>query len=46
MRKIEASDSEHLSYDCVNFEWQFKVKHFTKYDASPDDDEEIDSTAP
>lgn len=45
-RNIEASDAEHLSYDCVNYEWQFKVKHFTNYGTGPDDDEEMDSIAP
>ena len=24
-------DAEHLYYDRRNFEWQFKVKHFTKW---------------
>lgn len=38
-------DAEHLSYDVVKFEWQFKVQHFTKWGAG-EEDEEMDSTAP
>ena len=45
-RGIEQNDGEHLSYDGIKSEWQFKVKHFTKYGTNPDDDEKMDSTAP
>lgn len=45
-KKIEKSgDAQHLSYDGVKFEWQFKVEHFTKW-GDQDDDEEMDSAAP
>ena len=40
MRACDKNGSQFLSYDTLNFTWEFKVEHFTRYGIDEESEDE------